>query len=1487
MKLKQKSKNWLSKLKPALIACLMFIAVVNNKVNAQALAGSYTVGIDYPTIDAAITALNTNSISASVTINVPAGYTETVPVGGFTLTCSGTLGNTITFQKSGAGVNPLISAYAGGTGTPGTAFQDGIWRLVGSDYITIDGIDITDPNVANPSTMEFGYGLFKLGSLDGCQYNTIKNCVITLNRINNAGGTAPAVDGSRGIDVVTALSSAHTSILASTAASGTNSYNMFYGNTIQNCNIGISLIGFAATTPFTNADTNNDIGGSSALTGNTIVNYGGGGTASPAAAIRTLAQYNLNVSYNTINNNNGSGVSHASTLRGIYLNTAVSANVAITNNTLTMNGGATTSLLNAIENVSGSTPATNTVSILNNVIQNSTYSTATSGNFGCIINSGSPATLNIMSNLVNNNTLSGTGTFTGIDGGGSNVNTVLALSNNTVTNNSKLGASGSFYCMRASTASLTVNGNIINNNSIPNTSGGSSSTMAGYYNVASPVFEVHTNNRINNLVIGGASTSTGHTIYGMYSNSSSSSVKTYSGNIIHTLSTAPTIAGGNVYGIYHALTGTTNIFKNKIYSLTSEGAGGFCHGMYISSGNTVNVYNNTIGNLSTPSTNNGNALSGIYFNGGSLHSVFYNTVYLNAASTGALFGSSALYTSSTPSVNIRNNVFINTSTASGAGFTSAYRRSSATITTFSNSSNNNILYTGTPSASNVIFYDGTTSHQTLAAYQAAVAPRETNSGTENTPFLSTVGSSTNFLHVDPLLFSLTESGAVNIAGITDDYDNDIRQGNPGYTGSGLAPDMGADEYNQILPGCTTASGGTQATTSFTRCAGQTVGLNSTGFTTGSGVTYQWQVSTTPSGPYSNVIGGTGANTPSYTSGTLTAGTYYYVLLTTCTITSVTGTSNESTVTVNPVPTATATSNSPLCSGQTLNLMGGTDIGTNFMWTGPNSFTSSTQNPTFPAATTTLSGIYNLLVSTANCTATSVSTTVTINATPGALSITPTSATLCAGGSHTINAMGGDINNTMTFGTQANQNTASTTSAGYPAPYSVYYGGQRMQILVLASELTASGFIANSPITSVQFPVVSLGANWGTTLMDCQNFQVNIGSTTLTALSAFQSGLTNVVAPMSFTPTVGYSNTHTFSSPFIWDGTSNVILESTFSNNLSGVAADVVIHYNSPTAFNSTIVYRADNVVATTAATATTINFTYMARPDFKLNGMVPATFSWNPSSSLSSATTLTTVATPTSSTNYTLMAMNGVCTSSAAVSLTVSPLPSVTVAATPTAVCVGSSASLTASGATTYSWSTGGTGSSINVTPSVTATYTVDGTNSCGTDTKTVTVNVNASPTVSAVTSASILCAGNSASLTASGATTYSWTGIGAGASIVVSPTTTTTYTVEGIDANGCMDTTSFVQVVSPCTGIANVLANSNGINIYPNPTTGLITLVISDVTTTTELEVFDAIGKIVLSQTISDSQTQINIAELANGIYSYRVKNANGYVAQGKLVKE
>jgi len=1249
----------------------------------------------------------------------------------------------------------------------------------------------------------------------------------------------------------------------------------------------------------------NDIGGSSSATGNTIINYGGGAATSPAAAIRTLAQYNINVSYNTINNNNGSGVNHTTTLRGIYLNTATSANAAITNNTVTVNGGATTSQVSAIENISGSTAASNTISISNNYIANCTYSTATSGNFYCILNSGTPALLTVSSNTVTGNNLSGTGTWYGME---VTSPPLVSITNNVVSNNLRTtSTSGTSYCIKmVSPSTLAASGNTVETSGF--SAVGSTGSVYGFYGLSSSVNVNVLNNIIRNLSVAGTGNVYGirewgvsgnkviqnNQIYGftsaagasMYGINVSVGTITVTGNSIYSLNSSGGVAG-SFYGIYiSSSTPTTTIFKNKIYDISSGSTNPTLNGIGLNVGvNTL--YNNHIGDLRTPAANAANPLNGINVSGGTVSNIFYNTIYLSATSSGALFGSNALYASVSPSVNLRNNILINNSTPNGAGFTTAYRRTGTSLTTYSASSNNNVFYAGTPSANNLIMYDGTNSYQTLSAYQLAVAARDANSFTENTPFLSISGPSPNFLHVNPALPSSSESGAVNITGITDDYDADIRHGNPGYTGSGLAPDIGADEFNQSLPGCTTASGGTQSTTTYTRCAGQNVSISSVGFTTGSGVTYQWQVSPTSGGPYSNVTGGSGANTPAYTSGTLTAGTYYYVLLTTCTITSVSGISNESTVTVNAIPTASATSNSPICSGQSLNLTGGTDIGTNFIWTGPGPNTYTIQNPVTPFATASLSGTYTLVVSAAGCTATPVSISVSITTTPSNLTVTPSSATMCAGGSQTIIASGGDVDKTFAFGTQTNQNTASTSAAGYPAPYTAYYGGQRMQMLVLASELTAAGFVANSPLMNIQFPVVSRGANWGTSITSNQNFQVSVGTTTLTDITSFQSGLTNVVAPMNFTPTVGYNNTHTFSSPFIWDGTSNVIVETTWSNNFAGGTADLITQYNSPTTFTSCIVYRADNITAAATATAATPNFTYMVRPDFKLNGMAPGPYSWSPASSLSSATSATTVATPTASTDYTVTAMNGACTSSAVTSLTISPIPSVTVAATPTAICSGSSASLTASGAATYSWSTGGTSSSINVTPTVTTTYTVDGTNSCGTDTKTINVNVNPTPTVIAVTSASILCAGNSASLTASGASTYSWVSVGAGATVVVSPTTTTTYTVDGVDVNGCMNTTILTQVVSPCTDIQSVLVNSNGVSIYPNPSAGVITLIVTNATKAMYFEVYDAIGKQVTMKEVVTNETQINLSESANGIYSYRLMSINGLVSQGKLIKQ
>jgi hypothetical protein len=138
--------------------------------------------------------------------------------------------------------------------------------------------------------------------------------------------------------------------------------------------------------------------------------------------------------------------------------------------------------------------------------------------------------------------------------------------------------------------------------------------------------------------------------------------------------------------------------------------------------------------------------------------------------------------------------------------------------------------------------------------------------------------------------------------------------------------------------------------------------------------------------------------------------------------------------------------------------------------------------------------------------------------------------------------------------------------------------------------------------------------------------------------------------------------------------------------------------------------------------------------------------------------------------------------------------PTASIVANRTTVnCTNTSATLTASGGGTYSWSPGGaTTAQITVSPTTTTTYTVTVTDANGcTDQKSQQITVDqTAPTAGIVASrTTVNCTNTSATLTASGGGTYSWSPGGATtAQITVSPTTTTTYTVTVTGTNGCTD---------------------------------------------------------------------------------------------------
>ncbi len=212
-------------------------------------------------------------------------------------------------------------------------------------------------------------------------------------------------------------------------------------------------------------------------------------------------------------------------------------------------------------------------------------------------------------------------------------------------------------------------------------------------------------------------------------------------------------------------------------------------------------------------------------------------------------------------------------------------------------------------------------------------------------------------------------------------------------------------------------------------------------------------------------------------------------------------------------------------------------------------------------------------------------------------------------------------------------------------------------------------------------------------------------------------------------------------------------------------------------------------------------------------------YTWSPVASNASSI----VVTPTITTTYTLQSTDGVCNSTNTVIVTVNPLPTVTAVSNYTAICDGGSATLTASGASTYTWNPVALfGTTISVSPTITTTYVVAGTSSLGCiNAATVAVVVNANPTISATANPTFICSGFPSVLTATGATTYTWAPSGAnGGTLVVTPSVTSTYTVAGTSTAGCVSSQT-VSVTVGTTPTLNIVSSATA--ICPGNTATLI----------------------------------------------------------------
>lgn len=1524
------------------IYLLLFVAFYATISHAQ-VTGTKTIGSDYATIAAAVTALNTSGVgTGGATINIPAAYTETAPSGGIVLgstALNATLSttNTLKFVKTGTGVNPILTAFTGGTSTA----TDGIFKIAGADWVTIDGLDLKE-NTANTGAamMEWGYALVNLNAaapFDGVQNTTIKNCAVTLNK-TNANATMCIYASNNTAASATALAIA--------TAADVHSNDKFYTNTLTNAGFGFFIgNGSAAAPAATLFGQGNDIGGTTAATGNTLTNIANV-TGFNAFGIYAVYQNGVNVSNNTVASLTAAG--GTALTYGIYLFGATASSTTNNNNVTVSQSAATGTVAGIYAANTGDVTATgNTIKFtdaaggsthygiystsvgVNNISTNTFQATntgATTGGYNFVYHASTAAggaTFN--GNIFDNINLSTTSTVYLIYASSGTLN-IAANNNNILGSFTKTGAGGTVYGIydNGSPASGTLN---FNGNNLSNiTLSGATGFYGSFLNTGTGQLVTANNNTISNLTTGAGtvyglyhsygsagSTVVGNTIsnitntttlYGIQIGSTASLGMTVSGNTISNLTSST--SASTVYGILYSGGASGNIFKNKISGLTSNNAGATAYGLTIAgAGTSLTVYNNLIGDLKAPATTStADAVRGINITTTATSTpinVYNNTVYINATSTGANFSTSALYattsaTATSGALTLRNNILWNGSTPKGTGYTSAYRRSSTTLTNYAAASNNNLFFAGAGCTNNAMYYDGTTGYNTIATVQTTLAPRDAASKTElTTPFVTTTGIAATFLHLAGT--TVAEGGGASIAAVTDDYDGDVR--------NATTPDIGADEFAGTAPA---ACSGTPTAGTITGNVNVCQGLSNTltigGYSNAAGISIQWQSATTSGGPYTNIACATGTTLQ---TGVIAPGTtVYYVAVVTCANGGATATTPQFAVTSFATPTVAVTPAAPsICSNGTGVSLTASGAAT-YAWapaTGLSAATGATVTAN-PAATT----IYTITgTTTQGCVGTGTAT-VTVNIAPIAPAVTPTTAAVCPGGIQMITATPVSGNSNM-----LNENFNATAVGAIP-----------------------TGWTKVEPTTTTIWGAVASNSAGGTAnemKLECLNSTTSeTGTYTLNAPVLNGAGVTGIT--LTFNDSLAL-----FSTSATYAMTVNVETSTDNTNwtnrwTYSNAGGSIGHH---PQTVSLTALDNQGTIY---------VRFSLIGKPfaafrwfidDVKIVGVsAPPSVTWSPVAGLytnaaattayvAGASALIVYAKPAATTTYSASVTSTAgCVSSTTSTITVNSVsvaPTSATASNPSICGASGTTNLTAVGGTlgtaaSYKWYTGscggtliGTGATLsNVLVNQTTTYYVRAEGTCNTTTcASVTVTVNPLPQVVITAAngsvnpvATNPSAATSITTTISpvGSYSYSWTLNGAPLSLPAGTSSITPAT--GLfNAFGTYQVT-VTNTVSGCTATSNTIAvtdiagERDRLFIYPNPTNGIVYVSYYSSTSGAQariINVYDGKGSKVMSQSYTSAgiygQMKLDLSRLVAGTYMIELTDgSNKRIKVDQVVK-
>jgi len=528
--------------------------------------------------------------------------------------------------------------------------------------------------------------------------------------------------------------------------------------------------------------------------------------------------------------------------------------------------------------------------------------------------------------------------------------------------------------------------------------------------------------------------------------------------------------------------------------------------------------------------------------------------------------------------------------------------------------------------------------------------------------------------------------------------------------------------------------------------------------------------------------------PSVTNAT-TAATGTYSL--TVTVGGCASAAGTTLVTVNPTPaTPSPTNNGPICQGSTLNLMTSPVGGATYSWTGPNSFSSSSQNPFITNATTAATGSYSLTVTVSGCPSSPGTTVATVNGIPG----TPTPSS----------------NSPVCVGFPLNLSTAAVAGATYS------WTGPNGFISALQNPSIASATAAAAGTYSVSVTVSGCGGASGSTT-------VVVNPTPATPVPSSNS-------PICAGSTLNLNTAPVGGATYSWTGP-NVFSSSLQSPSIIGASVASTGTYSL-----TVTVLGCTSLVGTTSATVNAIPATPSPTSNspvcegstltFGTGAVAGATYSWTGPNGFSSSLQNPSIASVTAAAagTYSITVTVGGCNSSTAtINATVSPVPATPTPSSNTPICANTALNLSTSavGNATYSWTGPNSFSSSLQNPTIaSATIAAAGTYSlvvnvlgCNSAAGTTSVVVNPSPATPAPTNNGPICEGSTLNLleSVSGAT-YSWTGPNGFTSALQNPSIIGATTL----ATG---TYSLTVTVAGCPSLpGTTVATVNGIPGAPSP---------------------------------------------------------------------